>query len=105
MEQVLPKPPVKKAWPFMTPAERLVIWEEARLAWTHDVEEVIAHIQRGRDEADRELPPRVPYSVYTLDPNIIIDDLNGEAPMLVFLREQTAQGVFHDTSIITGPQA
>jgi hypothetical protein len=43
--------------------------------------------------------------VYRLDPNIIIDDLNGEAPMLVFLREQTAQGVFRDTSIITGPQA
>ena len=60
MEQVLPKPPVKKAWPFMTPTERLVIWEDARLAWTHDVEEVIAHIHRGRDEADRELPPRVP---------------------------------------------
>jgi hypothetical protein len=105
MEQVLPKPPVKKAWPFMTPAERLVIWEEARLAWTHDVEEVIAHIQRGRDEADRELPPRVPYSVYRLDPTIIIDDVNGEAPMLVFLREQTAQGVFRDTSINTEPQA
>jgi hypothetical protein len=41
MEQVLPKPPVKKAW-------------------THDVEDVIAHIQRGRDEADRELRPRLP---------------------------------------------
>jgi hypothetical protein len=43
--------------------------------------------------------------VYRLDPNIIIGDLNGEAPMQVFLREQTAQGVFRDTSIITGPQA
>ena len=32
----------------------------ARLAWTHDAAEVIAHIERGRDEADRELPPRVP---------------------------------------------
>ena len=61
--------------------------------------------QRGRDEADRERPPRVPYSVSRLDPNIILADWNGEAPMLVFLREQTAQGVFHDTSIITGPQA
>jgi hypothetical protein len=43
--------------------------------------------------------------VYTLDPNIIIDDLNGEALILAFLREQTAQGVFRKTSIITGPQA
>jgi hypothetical protein len=43
--------------------------------------------------------------VYRLDPNIIIDDVNGEAPMLVFLREQTTQGVCRDTSIITGPQA
>ena len=60
MEQVIPKPPVKKAWPLMTPAERLAIWEDARLAWIHDAAEVIAHIERGRDEADRELPPRVP---------------------------------------------
>ena len=43
----------------MTPAESLAIWEEARLAWTHDAADVIAHIERGRDEADRELPPRV----------------------------------------------
>jgi hypothetical protein len=35
MEQVTPTPPIKKAWPLMTPAERLAIWEEARLAWTH----------------------------------------------------------------------
>ena len=33
MEQVIPNPPVKKAWPLMTPAERLAIWEDARLAW------------------------------------------------------------------------
>jgi hypothetical protein len=56
MEQVIPKPPVKKAWPLMTPAERLAIWEEARHAWTHDAKDVIAHIERGQDEADRELP-------------------------------------------------
>ena len=31
-----PETPVKKAWPLMTPAERLAIWEDARLAWTHD---------------------------------------------------------------------
>jgi hypothetical protein len=60
MEQVIPKPPVKKAWTLMTPAERLAIWEDARLASTHDAAEVIAYIERGRDEADRELPPRVP---------------------------------------------
>jgi hypothetical protein len=60
MEQVIPKTPLKKVWPLMTPAERLAIWEDARLAWTHSAEEVIAHIERGRDEADRELPPRVP---------------------------------------------
>jgi hypothetical protein len=60
MAQVIPKPPVEKVWPLMTPAERLAIWADARLAWTHDAEEVIAHIQRGRDEADRELPPRLP---------------------------------------------
>ena len=56
MEPVIPKPPLKKAWPLMTPAERLAIWEEARLAWTHDAEAVIAPIEQGRDEADRELP-------------------------------------------------
>ena len=89
----------------MTPAERLAVWEDARLAWTHDAEAVIAHIERVRDEADRELPPRLPQPVYTLDPHIIIDDLNGEAPMLAFLREQTGQGVFRKTAIITGPQA
>ena len=60
MERVIPKPTVKKAWPLMTPAERLAIWEETRLAWTHDAAGVIAHVERGRDEADRELPPRVP---------------------------------------------
>jgi hypothetical protein len=56
MEQMIPKRPVRKAWPPMTPGERLAIWEEARLAWTHDAKDVIAHIERGRDEADRELP-------------------------------------------------
>jgi hypothetical protein len=59
MEQVIPKPLLKKAWPLMTPAERLAIWEEARLAWSHDPKDVIAYIEQGRDEADRELPPRV----------------------------------------------
>lgn len=59
MEQVIPKAPLKKVWPLMTPAERLAIWEEARQAWTHDAAEVIAHIERGRDEADRDLPPCV----------------------------------------------
>jgi hypothetical protein len=59
MEQVVPKPTIKKGWPLMTPAERLAIWEEARLAWTHNAKDVIAHIERGRGEADRELPPRV----------------------------------------------
>ena len=43
--------------------------------------------------------------MYTRAPNIIIDDLNGEAPILALLREQTEQGVFRKTSIITGPQA
>lgn len=38
----------------MTPAMRLLTWEEARLAWTYDAEDVIAHIKQGRDEADRE---------------------------------------------------
>ena len=56
MEQVIPQPPVKKAWPLMTPAERLAIWEEARLAWTHNAKDVIAYIEQGRDEADREWP-------------------------------------------------
>jgi hypothetical protein len=59
MEQVFPKAPLKKAWPLMTPAKRLAIWEDARRAWTHDAEAVIASIEQGRDEADRELPPRV----------------------------------------------
>jgi hypothetical protein len=40
----------------MTLAERLAIWEVARLAWTHNAKDVIVHIERGRDEADRELP-------------------------------------------------
>jgi len=43
----------------MTPAERLAIWEDAQLAWTHDAKDVIAHIERSRDEADRELLPHV----------------------------------------------
>jgi hypothetical protein len=42
--------------------------------------------------------------VYRLDPTIIIDDLHAEASILALLREQTAQGVFRNTSIITGPQ-
>ena len=50
MEQVIPKPPIKKAWPLMTPAERLAIWEEARLAWTHDAS--------GCDRAYRTGPGR-----------------------------------------------
>jgi hypothetical protein len=54
MEQVIPNPR-QKGLPLMTPVERLAIWEEARLAWTHDVKDVIAHIEQGRDEADREL--------------------------------------------------
>ncbi len=40
----------------MTPAERLAIWEDARRTWAHKVEDVIAHIEQGRDEPDRELP-------------------------------------------------
>ena len=44
----------------MTPVERLAIWEVARLAWTHDAEDVIAHVEPGLDEADCELPPYVP---------------------------------------------
>jgi hypothetical protein len=52
---VIPKPLVKKAWPLMTPVERLVIWEDTRLAWIHEAADVIAHIERSRDEADREL--------------------------------------------------
>jgi hypothetical protein len=54
-EQMI-RTPVKKAWPLMTPAERLAIWEEARLAWAHDATDVIADIEQGRDEADREFP-------------------------------------------------
>ena len=60
MEQAVPKAHIKKAWPLMTPAERLAIWEDARRAWTHHVEDVIGHVESGRDEADRELPPRGP---------------------------------------------
>jgi hypothetical protein len=40
----------------MTPAECLAIWEEARLAWTHNTKNVIAPIEQGLDEADREWP-------------------------------------------------
>jgi hypothetical protein len=40
----------------MTRAERLAIWEGARLAWTHAAEDVVAPIEQGRDEADRGLP-------------------------------------------------
>ena len=60
MEQLIPHVPLKKVWPLMTPDERLAIWEEARRVWTHYAEEVIAHIEQGRDEADRPFPPRVP---------------------------------------------
>jgi hypothetical protein len=59
MEQMIPKRPLNKAWPLMTPAERLAIWEDARLAWTHAAKDLIAHVERGRDEADRELSPCV----------------------------------------------
>jgi hypothetical protein len=55
MEQVIAKSRIKKVWPLMTPAERLEIWEKAWLAWTHDTADVIAHIERGRDEGDRGL--------------------------------------------------
>jgi hypothetical protein len=54
MEQMHSTPMVKKVWPLMTPAERLALWEEARLAWTHDVKDVIASIEQGRDEAGGE---------------------------------------------------
>jgi hypothetical protein len=53
---VIPKSPVKQAWPLMTPAERLAIWAEAWLAWTHNAEDVIGPIERNRDKADCELP-------------------------------------------------
>jgi predicted Fe-S protein YdhL (DUF1289 family) len=56
MEQVAAKVPLKKAWPLMTPAERLAIWEEARQAWSHEAKDVMAYIERGRDEVDREFP-------------------------------------------------
>jgi hypothetical protein len=56
MGQMIPKRPVRKAWSPMMPGERLAVWEEARLAWTHDAKGVIARIERGQDEADRELP-------------------------------------------------
>jgi hypothetical protein len=60
VEQVIPQAPLKKVWPLMMPAERLAIWEEARRVWTPNADVVIAHIEQGRDEADRALPPRVP---------------------------------------------
>ena len=49
----------KEAWPLMTPAERRAIWEQFRQNTSFDAEDFIAHVERGRDEADRELPPRV----------------------------------------------
>ncbi len=49
----------KKAWPLMTPAERRAIWEQFRRDATFDAQDFIEHVERGRDEADRELPPRV----------------------------------------------
>ena len=57
MEQADPKTLPKNVWPLMTPAERLAIWEEARRAWTNNAEGMIAYVERGRDEADRDLPP------------------------------------------------
>jgi hypothetical protein len=32
MAQVIAKGPLKKAWSLLTPAERLAIWEDARLS-------------------------------------------------------------------------
>ena len=49
----------KMAWPQMTPAERRAIWEQFRRDATFDAQDFIEHVERGRDEADRELPPRV----------------------------------------------
>jgi hypothetical protein len=48
-----------KAWPEMTGAERRAIWDGFQWDETTDVEDFIAHVERGRDEADRELPLRV----------------------------------------------
>jgi hypothetical protein len=48
----------KKAWPLMTPAERRAKWERFREGATFDAQDFIEHIERGRDEADRPLPPR-----------------------------------------------
>lgn len=53
---VIPQSPVEQAWPLMTPAERPPIWAEAWLARPHNAEEVIAPIERNRDEADCEGP-------------------------------------------------
>jgi len=41
--------------------------------------------------------------VYTLDTNIIIYYFNGEAPILAFLREQTAQEAPLFVSVVTVP--
>ncbi len=59
VEQGAPQILGKKAWPMMTPTERRAIWEQFRQDATFDAQEFIEHIERGRDEADRELPPRV----------------------------------------------
>jgi hypothetical protein len=50
----------KKAWPLMTPAERRAKWEQFRDGAKFDAKDFIEHIERGRDEADRPLPPRTP---------------------------------------------
>jgi hypothetical protein len=40
----------------MTPAKRLAIGKEARLAWTHSAEHVNMHIEQGWDEAHHRSP-------------------------------------------------
>ena len=60
MEQIIPHAPSLKAWPLMTPDERRAKWEAFRQDATFDAEDFIAHVERGRDEADRPLPERTP---------------------------------------------
>ena len=44
----------------MTPDERRAKWEAFRRDSTFDADDFIDHVERGREEADRPLPERLP---------------------------------------------
>ncbi len=51
-----PKKTRRKYYPFITPEERLAIWEKARGMWKDREPDPITELDKMRSEWDRELP-------------------------------------------------